>query len=280
MHRNLLHNDEIRSTGENVVSPGQVGLMNGWGVFSTLRVSRGSLFAYPRHFRRMKKDAELMRVPFPSDPDWLEERLLRLVKANEAYDATLRVAVIRNKGGMFEGPGIDRDFDVVAFTADLNKWGKGVRLSVAPHARYGACRYSGAKILSWSQNLNWLEEAREKGFDEVILLNEHDEVSECTSANIFAVHGHHVWTPPLSAGCLPGVTREILLEEIHVPGISIGEKALKLSDLEAGEEVFVTSTTRELLPVLEVEGLRIQQQTQIRNKLQEAFTQYVTKTGA
>jgi len=76
------------------------------------------------------------------------------------------------------------------------------------------------------------------------------------------------------------VTREILLEEIHVPGISIGEKALKLSDLEAGEEVFVTSTTRELLPVLEVEGLRIQQQTQIRNKLQEAFTQYVTKTGA
>jgi branched-chain amino acid aminotransferase len=277
MHGKLLHNDEIRSTAENLVSPGQVGLLNGWGVFSTLRVSHGALFAFPRHFRRMKKDAALMRVPFPSDPAWLEERLLRLVEANQAYEATLRVAIIRNKGGMFDGPGIERDFDVVAFTKDLSPWGAGLRLSVAAHARYGANRYSGAKILSWSQNLNWLEEAREKGFDEVILLNEHNQVSECTSANIFVVQGTRVWTPPLSSGCLPGITREILLEEIRVRGISIGEKALKLSDLEAGEEVFVTSTTRDLLPVLEVDGLRIQQNTQIRDQLQEAFTQYVIK---
>ena len=277
MHVKLLHNDEIRSTAENLVSPGQVGLLNGWGVFSTLRVSHGALFAFPRHFRRMKKDAELMRVPFPADPAWLEERLLRLVEANQAYEATLRVAIIRNKGGMFDGPGIERDFDVVAFTKDLNPWGAGLRLSVAAHARYGANRYSGAKILSWSQNLNWLEEAREKGFDEVVLLNEHDEVSECTSANIFVVQGTHVWTPPLSSGCLPGVTREILLEEIRVPGISIGEKALELSDLEAGEEVFVTSTTRDLLPVLEVDGLHIQRNTQIRDQLQEAFTRYAIK---
>jgi branched-chain amino acid aminotransferase len=225
----------------------------------------------------MKKDAALMRVPFPTDPAWLEERLLRLVEANHAYEATLRVAIIRNKGGMFDSPGIERDFDVVAFTKDLNPWGAGLRLSVAAHARYGANRYSGAKILSWSQNLNWLEEAREKGFDEVVLLNEHDEVSECTSANIFVVQGTYVWTPPLSSGCLPGVTREILLEEIRVPGISIDEKALKLGDLETAEEVFVTSTTRDLLPVLEVDGLSIQRNTEIRDQLQEAFTQYVIK---
>ncbi len=275
MHRYLLHNDEIRTTDENLVSPGQVGLLNGWGVFSTLRVSRGVPFAYPRHFRRMKKDAELMRVPFPSNPDWLEERLLRLVEANKAYDATLRVAIIRNKGGMFESPGIEREFDVVAFTKDLNEWGKGIRLSVTPHARYGASPYSGTKVLSWAQNLNWLEQAREKGYDEVILLNEHGQVSECTSANIFAVNGNEVWTPPLSAGCLPGVTRDILLEEIRAPGISVGEKALELSDLESADEVFVTSTTRDLLPVLEVEGVSVRQQTQIRDRLQTAFTKYL-----
>ena len=275
MHRYILHNDDIVEAGESsVVSPGQVGLLNGWGVFSTLRVMRGVLFAWERHFKRMERDAQLMRVPFPSNPVWLEERLMRLVDANHANDATLRVAIIRNKGGLFDAPGIEREFDVVAFTKDLANWGTGVKLSVVPQARHAGSRFAGTKILSWSMNLTWLEEAHERGYDEVILLNERDEVSECTSANVFAVHGNRVTTPPLASGCLPGVTRDIVLAELHVPGIVIEEKSIGLQDLQSADDVFITSTTRDLLPVVEVEGLNLQHKGDVTARLLAAFRKY------
>lgn len=275
MHRYILHNDSIRDADEKVLSAGQVGFLNGWGVFSTIRVARGVLFEFERHFARMKRDAQLMRVPFPGDPDWLEQRLLRLVERNEANNATLRVAVVRNRGGLFEGPNLETDFDVVAFTTGLNNWGSGVRLGVVPQARHAGSRFAGVKFTSWSMNLTFQEEAHERGFDEVVLLNERGEVSECTSANIFIAEGSNVWTPPLDSGCLPGVTRDLLLSEIRVPGIRVDEKTLTLNDLEEADEVFITSTTRDLLPVLSVEGIRIRRQGNCRDALQSAFSQHI-----
>ena len=68
MHRYLLHNGDIRDARENVLTPGQVGLLSGWGVFSTLRVYDGVMFAWERHWERMRRDAERMKVPFPADP--------------------------------------------------------------------------------------------------------------------------------------------------------------------------------------------------------------------
>jgi branched-chain amino acid aminotransferase len=272
MHRFLLHNDEVREAGDRIVSPGQVGLLNGWGVFSTIRIYDGVLFQWERHWARMRHDAGRMRVPFPEHPDWLEHGLHRLIDANRASNATLRVVVVRNQGGMWEGPAASgREFDVVAFTANLNQWGGHVDLGLVPNARHAANEFAGAKVLSWSQNLTWNERAHEQGFDEVILLNERGEVAECTSANVFAVKGGEVWTPPLAAGCLPGVTRALLLEEIRVPGLEISEKTLLPADLEAADEVFITSTTRELLPVRSVEGLKIRNTRQVCDCLQQAF---------
>ncbi|HML18333.1 MAG TPA: aminotransferase class IV [Bryobacteraceae bacterium] len=277
MHRFLLHNDEIRDAGENLVSPGQVGLLNGWGVFSTIRIYDGVMFEWDRHWARMKRDAAKMRVPFPPDSEWLEQRLYRLIEANQASNATLRVVVIRNRGGMWEGPSVTREFDVVAFTAGVNPWGDGVRLAMAPNARYAANEFAGTKYLSWSENLVRYERAHENGFDEVVLLNERGEIAECTSANIFIAQGSRVWTPPLISGCLPGITRAVLLEEIYVEGIEIGEKTLLAADLEAAEEVFVTSTTRELLPVYSVEGLRIRRAQSVMERLQLALSDYVSR---
>lgn len=276
MHRYLLHNDDIRDASEQLLSPGQVGLLSGWGIFSTLRVTRGVLFAYERHFARMQKDAAAMHVPFPSDPDFIRQRLMRLILANGIEEASLRVVVVRNKGGMWQGPVIQRDFDLIAFTTDVNNWGKGVRLGIVPHARHSDYIFSGAKINSWAQNLTWYEEAHQRGLDEVVLLNEKDEVCECTSANIFAVSGNRVWTPPLSSGCLPGVTRDIILSELRVAGIETAENTLLLNDLEAADEVFITSTTRNLLPVLEIEGLAMRQHGgTVRRALENAFTAFV-----
>src|SRR5713226_7068120 len=237
MHRLLLHNDDVLDAHEKSVSVGQVGLLNGWGVFSTIRVSNGVLFAFERHWERMQRDAARMRVPFPADPLWMKSRLLKLVEANRASNATLRVVVVRNRGGVFDGPGLERDFDLIAFTKDLSEWSEQVSLAIKPNGRYAQSEFAGAKVLSWAHNLTWLEEARERGFDEVILLNEREEVSECTSANIFVVEGAQVWTPPLSSGCLPGVTRQLLLEEIQAPGISVGERTLLPQDLEKADRV-------------------------------------------
>jgi branched-chain amino acid aminotransferase len=72
MHRFLLHNDEICDASARDLSPGQVGLLAGWGVFSTLRVYDGVMFAFEHHWERMQRDAARMRVPFPAQPEWLE----------------------------------------------------------------------------------------------------------------------------------------------------------------------------------------------------------------
>jgi branched-chain amino acid aminotransferase len=274
MHRFLLHNDKILDAHEKSLSAGQVGLLNGWGVFSTLRVADGVLFAFERHWERMQRDAAKVRVPFPGDPAELKSQLLRLVDANSAWNSTLRVMVVRNRGGMFEGPDLERDFDVLAFTKDLNPWGTGVRLAMKPHGRCAENEFSGCKILSWSQNLTWYEEARERGFDEVVLLNERGEVSECTSANVFAATGGEVCTPPLSSGCLPGVTRELLLDVVHVPGIKVIERALKPQDLERADQVFITSTTRDLLPATFIEGLNAGTRVSVVDSLVKALEEY------
>jgi branched-chain amino acid aminotransferase len=257
MHRFVLHNGEIKDSGDRFLSAGQVGLLNGWGVFSTVRVYQGVLFAWERHWARMERDARVLRVPFPTDSQALAADLNRLVDANQAWDATMRVSVVRNRGGIWEGPAATPDFDVIGFTAEVRSWAAQVKLGLVPHARHAANEFAGTKILSWAENLTRFERAREQGLDEVILLNERGEVCECTGANIFVVHGNIVRTPPVSSGCLPGVTRALLLEEISVPGLEVREAILLPPDLESADEVLVTSTTRGLLPVVSITGLKI-----------------------
>jgi branched-chain amino acid aminotransferase len=271
LHRFVLHNDCIQEASSQTLAAGQVGLLAGWGVFSTLRVADGVLFAFERHWARIQRDAALFHVPLVEGPEVLRARLLELVEANHAYDSTLRVAIVRNGGGMWAGPPTGRASDLIALTADTKDWGHGVKLAVQTEARHAACEFAGAKILSWATNLTWLENAQQRGFDEVILLNERGEVAECTSANIFIANGNQVWTPPLNSGCLPGVTREVLLHEIRVPGIDVREKALLPADLTAADEVFITSTTRDLLPVVEIEGAKVGRTLTVQTALAAAF---------
>jgi branched-chain amino acid aminotransferase len=249
--------------------------MNGWGVFSTLRVFDGVPFAYARHYARMQRDAALMRVPFTINAESLHKSLLSLIDANHAFNATLRVAIVRNKGGLFEAPQIALDADLIAFTADLVRWGDGVHLNYIPNGRHGASPFAGLKVTSWAQNLTWNEQAHRDGYDEVLLLNEYGQVSECTSANVFIVQGGEVLTPPLStSGCLPGVTRAILLEEIRLPGLSVREAAIAPERLEAADAVFISSTTRDVLPVLSVDRRPLKQAPETLNRLLEAFRRF------
>lgn len=273
MHSLVLYNNRVVPAGEKVLAPGQIGLLSGWGVFTTLRIYDGVPFAFERHWARMAKDAKLLRVPFTRDREEVGRLMGELIRANGAENSVARMCVVRNQGGFWEGPGISTAADLIVLTSDLKVWADTVRLTVARQARHAASTFAGTKILSWAYNLTWVEEAQSRGFDEVILLNEREEVAECTSANIFVVIQGKAATPPLSAGCLPGVTRNVLLEEIG----GIEERALRLEDLYGAEEVFVTSTTRELLPVSEIDGHPIPVSGPVRARLQQAFTDYVRR---
>jgi branched-chain amino acid aminotransferase len=277
IHPLLLHNGVIRPAAELCLTPGQVGLLSGWGVFSTIKVFHGVLFALERHWTRMRRDAQLLRIPFPWQLEELERMLFQVVEANQAANATLRVVVVRNRGGIWEGPGVTADADLIAFTTELKDWGKAVRLGVVEQARHAANRFAGVKVLSWATNLALYEEARERGFDEVLLLNERGEVAECTSANVFAAFGQRVVTPPLSSGCLPGVTRELLLGEVRAPGIDVVEASLRPADLARADGVFITSSTRDMLPVESIEGLTIGRSHEAVGLLQVAFHGYVDR---
>lgn len=257
------------------LSPGQVGLLNGWGVFSTIRVYDGVMFAWERHLRRMQTDAARINVPFPADAVDLEQSLYRLIEANQNPNTVVRISVIRNRGGLWQGPAPSREYDVIGYTRDITAWNPVARLDLVPQGRHAASQFAGVKYLSWSENLTLYERAHERGFDDALLLNERGEVAEGTSCNIFAVDGADVWTPPLSSGCLPGVTRALLLEEIRVPGIRIGEKTLMPADLEAAGEVFISSSTRELIPVGFIEGLRVRQVHTRRDRIQQTYYEYV-----
>src|ERR1019366_7266198 len=219
-----------------MLSPGQVGLLTGWGVFSTLRVTEGVLFAFERHWARIARDAAAFHVPIPGDPERLRRRLLDLVDANQAYNSTLRLVIVRNGGGMWAATSTGPAFDVIALTAESKKWGDGVKLAYVKHGRHAACPFAGNKVLSWAMNLTWLESAQAHGFDEVILLNETG------------------WS-----------------------GIRIVEKPLTPAELESSDEVFITSTTRNLLPVLQIEDRKVGRSEGARKALQRAFSEYVRR---
>lgn len=284
MHRFLLYNEEVRPVTDRFLSPGQVGLLNGWGVFSTLRVYDGVLFAWERHWARMQRDAQLLHVPLPDSSEEVEAALHRLIGANDAWNATLRIAIVRNQGGAFDAPNQAREYDVIAFTKDLTDWGASVRLGLVRDARHAASVFRGTKVLSWCFNLRLYEGAHQERLDEVVLLNERGEVSELTSANIFAVFGNEIVTPGLDSGCLPGITREVILSVLEIPGYRVSERTLLPTDLEAADEVFITSSTRDTLPVMSVESLNIRFIAPVggpaRQAVQLSFSQYLSAYAA
>ena len=280
IHRYFFHNGRVRETTEASLFPGQLGLLSGWGVFTTLRVVDGALFAWERHWARMLRDARLLKVEMPPDLNQLEQDLIRLVELNETPNCTMRLVVVRNAGGFWEGPGADRASDTIALTGDSKRWGNNVRLGIQPHARYAAGEFTSAKMLSWAQNLRWAERAQEQGFDEVILLNEFGRVAECTSANVFAVFGQEVATPFVSEGCLPGITREVLLEVGSLPGLSVVERKVTLDQLYRADEVFITSTTRGLLRVTEIAGRALASRGEVSEQLLRAYHAYVNQDVA
>ncbi len=245
----IYHNDRIAPLTEVHLSPGQTGLLMGWGIFTTLRIYRGIPFAFERHWARLVRDAEKLEIEMPFQYEKVRRAIADLCAANHQPEGVARVSFVKNHGGMWsQAEGLPAT-DLIVFTKPLSPWPAAHRLGVEPEGIYTGGHYAGAKMLSWVPHIAVIQRAHEAGFDDAVLLNEKNQIAECTSANIFLVRGGEILTPPLSSGCLAGITREVLLEIGPRHGIKIREADLTTNDLSTAEEVFISSTTREVAGV-------------------------------
>jgi branched-chain amino acid aminotransferase len=272
----ILHNDRIVPLAEACLSPGQSGLLAGWGVFTTLRLYGGRPFEFHRHWVRLARDAARLGVALPYEEESVGRQITALAGANRREEGMARLWLVRNDGGLWAAQGATPLTDLLAATRELVPWPLAHRLLIQPAAIFSPGLLAGAKMLSWAQHALLLERARAQGFDDALLLNEKGELAECTSANVFLVRQGKVLTPPLASGCLPGVTREILFEIAPSSAIELAEHALTSDDLDSADEVFISSTTREVAGVGLVSPNRSYAAPgPITRELEGAFQEYV-----
>jgi len=278
IHRFVFHNDRLLPIEQVRLSPGQSGLLSGWGLFTTMRVVEGISFAFERHWRRLQRDAVRTRCPFPFDEETVHCRLGEVLRENQVREGCARIYMIHNHESLWRSDEALPQVDLLICSAGLPSCRELCRLTLREQGRHAASSLAGVKVTSWLNNVWNLHEAHHAGFDEVVLLNERGEVAECTAANIFCVRDGRVSTPPLTSGCLAGITREVLLEIGRSAGIPVEEKNIFPKDLYGAEEVFISSTNRNLLPVAAINDRKIAKAPgPVIHKLEDALDGYIRR---
>ena len=277
IHRQVFHNDRLVPVEQMRLSPGQAGLLNGWGLFTTLRIFEGQPFAFEKHWKRLEKDAARTGMPFLYDREKVREQVAQVLRANHVKEGCARIYMVYNTVGFWRSDEPFSDVDLIIYSADLPGYREPARLGLAAHGRHAASPLAGTKVTSWLVNVWHLKQASKAGWDEVVLLNERGEVAECTAANVFCVKDNTIFTPPLSSGCLEGITRSTLLEIGPGAGAPLVEKTLFPEDLYQADEMFISSTNRSVLSVGEVNGHKLAAAPgPVTQKIEKAFAQYVS----
>jgi len=276
IHRNVFHNELLLPMEKVRLSPGQAGVICGWGLFTTLRIVDGEAFAFERHWRRLEKDAAIIRMPMPYAGPRVRVNLQEVIRANDVIEGCARIYLVYNQVGFWRSDEAVPAVDLVIYTAPLPAYREPVRLTLREQGRHAASPLAGVKTISWLTNVWSVAEAQKEGFDEVILLNERGEVAECTAANVYLVKDDLILTPPLSSGCLEGVTRGVLFEIAGEAGVSVKEQVLRPEDLYEADEVFISSTNRNVIGVGEVAGHALAGAPgPVTKRVEEALASYV-----
>lgn len=245
LNGSLLHAAEAR------ISPFDQGFLVGDGVFETL-VARHSLpVAAREHWRRLLNSCEKAGLEAPSE-DLFLGALQAVITANNLPDARLRVTLTRGECP----PGTPSSLAHQTFLATavpLKPWPPVEHICLAPWTRNGNGALCGIKSLSYAENLLALAHARSLGCGEALLANIRGELCEGCGSNVFLVIAGRLLTPPLSSGCLAGVTRALVLEACRREGLAVSEETVPIGRLQECEELFLTSSTREVHPVAQVD---------------------------
>jgi branched-subunit amino acid aminotransferase/4-amino-4-deoxychorismate lyase len=159
----------------------------------------------------------------------------------------MRITIIKGEGGLWGDKGINDS--LLIFTDDLKEDDKELKITISPFKINSHSPITGVKSTCYINNILSLKEIKNKGFDEAMVLNEDGYIAEAIMANIFWINNGIVYTPSLNTGCLPGITRDIILEIIRDLGIYIKEGEFGLNEIKDAKEIFLTSCIKGVKPV-------------------------------
>ena len=258
-------NGRISADHEAVISVFDHGFLYGEGIYETLRTYGGRLFLYDRHLRRMRNSARLIDLALPFSDAELAAHIAGTINAakidgNEAY---VRVLVTRGIGDLTYDPKATPTPSWVIIVKALSLppaeiYEGGVNVALVEVVRNHP---QSVNPMIKSNNLMnsalAAQEAIKRGGFEAVMRNYRGELTECTQSNLFVVKDGAALTPPLESGLLPGITRGFIFEIGREAGVEVREEVLHDDDLLQADEAFLTSTTREVVPIVAVDNRQI-----------------------
>jgi branched-chain amino acid aminotransferase len=245
MNGDLLPDDDAR------VSVFDHGLVVGDGVFETIKVADGVPFAMTRHLARLRRSALGLGLPEPNLDEIRAGALAVVAESGKPPLARLRITVTGGKAPLGSERGNSPVTAIVAM-AEQPKPAASVDVATVPWPRNERGALSGLKTTSYGENVRALAYAAERGGSEAIFGNTVGQLCEGTGTNVFVVTGGRLLTPPLSSGCLAGVTRALVIEWAGAE-----EEELALEALAEADEAFLSGTTRDVQPIRRVDGTEL-----------------------
>jgi branched-chain amino acid aminotransferase len=261
-------NGRVSDQEHAVISVFDHGFLYGEGVYETLRTYNGQPFLFDRHMRRLHKSAGMLALSIPLTDAEIDARCretMRTAGLGEGRDreAYIRVLVTRGIGELTYDPAATPNPSIVVIVKPnvdpaREVFERGVRVSLVGVVR----NHPGSvnpliKSNNLLNNALAMQEAFRRGGFEGVMRNYKGELAECTQSNLFIVKDGAALTPPIDAGLLPGITREFLFEVGAEAGIPVREAVLRDADLFGADESFLTSTTREVVPIVQVDDQTI-----------------------
>jgi branched-chain amino acid aminotransferase len=223
------------------------GVTVGDGVFETLKVLDGRPFALTRHLRRLAASAAGLGVEV--DLDVVRSAVGQVLAADTLDRSRLRITLTGGPSPFGTDRGAASPTLMVA-TAPLSDWPATADVAVVPWTRNERSATAGMKTTSYADNVIALRYAHDHNAAEAILANSVGELCEGTGSNVFVGLDGVLYTPPVSSGCLPGITRELIVEWLG----TVAEQALPLAAIRDADEAFLASSTRDVQPIRAVDG--------------------------
>jgi branched-chain amino acid aminotransferase len=260
-------NDSLVNSKDAQVSVFDHGFTVGDGVFETLQVRSGEAFALSRHLNRLNHSGFLLGVKIP-EKNYLKAAIGEVLKANPMLAQAGRLRITLTSG---DGPlGSDRNSalsTLVIAISELPNWAASAKIATVKMPRNHLSPLAGAKTTSYAENVLALSQAKAQGADEALLPNVAGNICEGTGSNFFAVIDDQVFTPPLTAGCLGGITRELVCE-----WFDIQEQDLPFTALHRVSAAFLTSTTRDVQPISQIDEKQLQVDHKLVKQIQSEFS--------
>lgn len=254
-------NGRISDAAEAVIPVFDHGFLYGEGVYETLRTYGGKPFLFDAHMKRLRRSAGMIALDVPGTDDEMMAKIRETVAAEPGIDeAYIRILITRGVGELtynLAATPVPSTVIIVKPFPDppASHFSDGIALAlVSVRRNHPSALNPRIKSNNLLNNALAMQEALRQGAEEALMLNQQDEVAECSQSNFFIVKDGTVFTPPLTAGLLPGITREFVFEVGKDAGVTVEEKTLHTADLWEADEAFITGTTREITPVVKVDG--------------------------